>query len=132
MKFQQINTTLNFSKDFTNVWSENNWSEFGKQFNKFKKFPLPGQTGVTGLTEKKLKNFNDLNLESSNGNLVCENLDYLLNQPLNQQSQVLKLNEATAGLVLSEKMEKNAHKSEPIFELKAHDCPKSLLKGNLK
>lgn len=75
-----------------------------------------------------MKNFNDLNLESSNGNLVCENLDYLLNQPLNQQSQVLKLNEATAGLVLSEKMEKNAHKSEPIFELKAHDCPKSLLK----
>lgn len=112
------------------IWAENNWSHFGKQFNKFKHFPLPGQIGLTDLSvQKKLVP----NTPKYNWNLLCENMNHLLNEPLAQETQMLKIKEATDGLKFEEKMQNpknpaNLNRAQlPVFELKAHNCPKSLL-----
>jgi len=112
------------------IWSENNWTHFGKQFNKFKHFPLPGQIGLTDLShQKKLSP----SKPTYNWNLLCENMSHLLNEPLAQEAQLLRIKEATDGLNFEEKMQtskKPASGSKthlPVFELKAHNCPKSLL-----
>lgn len=120
--------------DFSNIWSENNWSEFSKQFNYFKLFPLPGQTGVT--YEQNRQNLDlDKNkkLEENNNRLkiIQENLNYLLNKPLTQENQIVKLREAAGGLFYLNKMGEDltnpkSH-AKPQFELKAYQCPKSLM-----
>lgn len=118
-------------KDFNNIWSESNWSHFGKQFNNYKRFPLPGQTGITdenSITEtdslkEKLKNKYNLDL-------LHENLDYLLNQPLNEEIQVIKMKVASDSLNYKENTNKNQI-NNPMIELKTHDCPLSLLNGQL-
>ncbi len=60
-------------------------------------------------------------------------MSHLLNEPLAQEAQLLRIKEATDGLNFEEKMQtskKPASGSKthlPVFELKAHNCPKSLL-----
>jgi hypothetical protein len=113
--------------DYHNTWADNNWSEFGKQFNNSSKFPLPGQTGTsTHLTKKVVaqKTTPKINLD-----LFVQNMEYILKSPLAQEAQAVKLREATDTLSLEEAINQNcrATNSEPIFELKAYNCPKSLL-----
>lgn len=113
------------SDDYNNTWADNNWSEFGKQFNSITKFPLPGQTGALQATfEKKSPTTPQLNLD-----LFIENMEYILKTPLAQEVQAAKLREATETLSFEETIKQNQRPkvNEPVFELKAHNCPKALL-----
>ncbi len=60
-------------------------------------------------------------------------MNHLFNEPLSQELQVLRLKEATEGLNYekktqnSEKLINDNRTKLPEFELKTHNCPKSLL-----
>lgn len=114
-----------------NIWSESYWSEFGKQFNKFKQFPLPGQTGITYQKNKPLFKSEEKSFDLQNLNILNENLYYLLQEPLSKEKQAIKLKEASNCLSYIEKMERyqSADKKnlKATFELKAYACPKSLI-----
>ena len=115
-----------------NIWSENNWSEFGKQINKPQDFPLPGQVGV--IRELKLKTEQKLKKINQKPNLATENFNYLLNKPQSHENQIIKLREAAGGDFFEKKMEENnlnENKKRPLFELKSYECPLSLKKGKL-
>jgi len=115
------------NEDFNNIWSESNWSEFSKQFSNFRQFPLPGQVGVT-LEEKIDSKKTTKNIAEPRK--ACESLNFLLNNPLTHENQIIKLKEAAGGLYYTDKMEENlTKKSQPkaILELKAYQCPKSLM-----
>lgn len=127
------------NNDDLNIWSENNWSEFGRLFNKSVEFPLPGQIGV--ILEDSIKNSQNFNQATSNKSSASkqlndkkqtlENLNYLLNKPLPQENHILKLREAAGGLFYQDKMEQsneNIYSNKNIFALKAFKCPKSLVK----
>lgn len=129
------------SKDFLtkidlSIWAESNWSEFGRLLNKSAEFPLPGQVGVVPLdANKKHTQLNNKNLSESNENklfdtkLALENLNYLLNKPLPQDNQIIKLREAAGGIFYQEKMENAENDSiKRSFELRAYKCPVSLQK----
>lgn len=113
--------------DFNNIWSENNWSVFGKQFNKYKHFPLPGQTGVFDKPEQAKTNTRIINTESAqqaeqSQEILAENLNYLIYEPLEKEARVNSL------LSILERMENSREASSlPELELKAFDCPKTLL-----
>lgn len=109
--------------DFNNIWSESNWSQFGKQFNKYRRFPLPGQTGVTSDNNiNETDRIKEKITNKYNFDLLHENLNYILNEPLNQEIQAIKIKEASDSL----KYKKNSI-NNPMIELKTHDCPLSLL-----
>jgi hypothetical protein len=121
-----------------NIWSEINWSQFGKQFNNFKQFPLPGQTGVTLLkNNKQIVNQKKSNKQSpANNQIFKENLNYLFNTPLPQEFQIVKLREAAGGMYFLDKIEEANNQlnskpkmDKPELELKAYPCPKSLMHG---
>lgn len=105
--------------------------------NKSAEFPLPGQVGIVAFGEKKKhQQPNNQNQTENSENklfdrkLVVENLNFLLNQPLPQDNQILKLKEAAGGLFFQDKMEKSAenHTLQKSLELKAYKCPISLQK----
>jgi hypothetical protein len=117
-----------------NIWSEKYWSELGKQFNKSIDFPLPGQTGTVLEMNHNNKILNDTNSNNTNTtNIVCENLNYLLNKPLAQENQINKLKEAVGSIYYQDKLESdlfsNEEKNALNFEMKAYKCPKSLILG---
>lgn len=117
------------NEDYNNIWSENNWTNYGKQFTSNKQFPLPGKTGITF----DLNDLNKTNLPkniSKNIDKYCKNLEFLLYSPLNQEKQALKFKEAIEGLKMDNSTEsdsENYKKFNPLFELKAYSCPKSLM-----
>lgn len=116
--------------DDFNIWSEKYWSEIGKQFNKSQDFPLPGQIG----TVVELDQTNTTN-KKTNLNIVNENLQYLFTKPLPQENQFIKLKEAASAIFYEEKMDtlftsEDLNKLMPNFEMKAYQCPKSLVLGN--
>lgn len=118
-----------------NIWSEKYWSELGKQFNKSIDFPLPGQTGtVLEMNHNNNKILNDSNNNTNTTNIMCENLNYLLNKPLAQENQINKLKEAVGSIYYQDKLESDLFSSEEginalNFEMKAYKCPKSLILG---
>jgi hypothetical protein len=123
-----------------NIWSENNWTEFAKQFNKLVEFPLPGQVGV--VCELKKESFSDKKIKNSAQQKLLdkqfkENLRYILYKPLLQEKQAVKLQEAAQALAYEKIMENELFSAEESnftiskknFELKAYKCPVSLIKG---
>jgi len=132
------------------VWSDQNWSEFGKQFSKSSEFPLPGRVGIifqesenekspknTNLVQHQSKqvNYSQLIKEKYIESITNENLNYLLNKPLSQENQVNKLREALGALYFQDKMDRGSLSIEEDaytkkhLELKAYECPKSLVQG---
>lgn len=114
--------------DFNNIWSENNWSVIGKQFNKYKHFPLPGQTGVFDKSELAKSNTTTINTESAQAaeqsqEILAENLNYLIYEPLDKEARVNSL------LNILDKMESSKVSNLPELELKTFDCPRTLLEG---
>lgn len=115
-----------------NIWSENNWTEFAKQFNKSTEFPFPGQIGIVVVEPKGKKQ--PLRVTSENKILDKtkeENLNFLFNKSLNFENQAIKLREATTGFIFKSKLENNLFNGSTMkqsFELKAHKCPTSLFK----
>lgn len=113
--------------DFNNIWSENNWSVIGKQFNKYKHFPLPGQTGVFDKPAQSKPVTQNVNAESAKAleqsqEILAENLNYLIYEPLDKEARVNNL------LNILEKMESSKAISHlPELELKTFDCPRTLL-----
>ena len=90
---------------------------------------MPGQVGVT--LEEKLDSKKAPNTLAE-PRKACESLNFLLNNPLTHENQIIKLKEAAGGLYYTDKMEENlTKKSQPkaILELKAYQCPKSLMNG---
>lgn len=128
-----------------NLWSESNWSELAKQFNKPSDFPLAGQIGVSlgqnnaiaavSCSVNSLKpSLNNKSENQKSDKTVAENLNFLLNNPLAIESQAIKLREAAGGLFYLEKMEKSMFNPQQeagrrLFELTVHKCPVSLVKG---
>lgn len=116
------------------VWSEQNWSELAKQFNKTADFPLPGQTGVIVEEHKKGLKKVLIQKDQQKDSLVQENLSFLLNRPLPIESQAIKLREACGAFYYKEKMENSLLNLDALnlkksyFELKAFKCPVSLVK----
>lgn len=104
-----------------NTWSESNWSEIGRQFNNFKRFPLPGQTGIQLNFEKnnnKTQVFDKVKIENLNSSLK--------NDPVVRA--IFSLENTVSGFDLYEKMNnENMSKNTPVFELKAYSCPESLI-----
>lgn len=119
------------------IWSESNWSEFAKQFNKSIQFPLPGQIGVitkSNNSNKQVENLIDINKTVQNKkSLSTEEIVQLLNKNILQESQFVKLREATEAIYYLDKMENllSAQKDSLLnkFEIKAYKCPKSLTRG---
>ncbi len=100
-----------------NLWSENNWTSYGKQFNKLKNFPLPGQIGSASLRihenqhdiqQKKLKKIEVSMPHQTQLNLIMQTYFNTTNQQSKKES---------IGDI-------NKH-----LELKSYKCPLSLLKG---
>lgn len=112
--------------DFNNIWSESNWSHFGKQFNSYKRFPLPGQIGISGENKSNSNEIKEKIINKYNLNLLKENLTYLLQEPLNEEIQVIKMTEASESLKYKQETEKFSM-IKSIIELKTYDCPLSLL-----
>ena len=115
-----------FLLDFNNIWSENNWSLVGKQFNKYKHFPLPGQTGIidkpVNTPNTKIISVESAQTTEQNQEVLAENLSFLIYEPLEREARVNSL------LSILDKMEggkEGLNLSE--LELKAFDCPKTLL-----
>lgn len=111
------------------IWSETNWSEFGKQFNSNRIFPLPGNIGILVELKQETIPKKILNLENSKQNIIAENLDHLLYNPLPEELQYDKLRIVPSGLELTNMDNKDVPKEaiKPVFELKAYNCPKSLM-----
>lgn len=129
------------NEDSLNIWSDQNWSEFGKQFNKSFEFPLPGRTGLIEVESEseseKLPNKNLTKIISDKyiSTIFEENIDYLLNRPTSQQSQVNRLQEALGAFYIQDKEMKNTTTlsieedsyMRKHLELKAYECPMSLI-----
>ena len=122
-----------------NIWSDSHWSELNKQFNKSVEFPLPGQVGVAWQSSQQPQS-QDLKEKKQpvrNG-LQEENIEYLIQRPLSQEFQALKLKEAAGGLYYKSKIDSclfNLANKGNMFELNFVKCPASLIKGrylNLK
>ncbi len=89
--------------------------------------PLDGKKKHTKLNNKNQSESDENKLFDRK--LALENLNYILNKPLPQDNQILKLKEAAGGLFYQEKMEKNIENSiKKSLELKAYKCPVSLQK----
>lgn len=116
-----------------NIWSESNWSEFGKQFNKPVEFPLPGQTGVVIKAEDKATTTSPLKSNSVD-KAKEESLSFLFDIALPQENQASKLVEATKGFVMRKRMNNNLFNkstTKQAFELQVFKCPVSLFKGKI-
>ncbi len=101
--------------------------------NKSAEFPLPGQVGVAPLDGKKKQTQSNKNNKQFDKKLALENLNYLLNKPLPQDNQIIKLKEAVGGIFYQNKMETSIEIAANVsikksFELKAYKCPVSLQK----
>lgn len=105
-----------------------NLSEFEKQFNANKKFPLPGNTGILiEVNEEKITK-KELELENTKQEIISENFDYLLNKPLTEEIQSNKLKTVVTGLQLTGMNIGESNECvKPVFELKAYNCPRSLM-----
>jgi hypothetical protein len=124
-----------------NIWSENNWSDFAKQFNKTVDFPFPGQVGVVFEFKKKdirLGSDSDINKNLKiDHKIAAENINYLLIKPLPQDHQIMKLKEAISGIYLKELSDNGLSSNNALnnlnkgFELKAFKCPKTLQSGKI-
>lgn len=118
------------------IWSDQNWSEIAKQFNKSIEFPLPGRTGLLSLereSDKKLKleKLTGAKFSGSSKSFFSENLHYLLEEPLPKENQINTLKETS---YYEKKMENSLSNLEKLrakdcFELKAFSCPISLVEG---
>ena len=123
---------LFFAEKDLNIWSENNWSEYAKQFKQSVQFPLPGKVGV--LTEASRINLkmaeNAKQAGAADKKVVPESKHELelLFAPLPEENHILKLKEAGFASWYEDKMiaDKNFKTN---FELKAFKCPLSLVKG---
>ena len=120
------------------IWSDQNWSEIAKQFNKPIEFPLPGRTGVLSLEREsdkkiKLQQLTEAKLTGSAKSYLNENLDYLLNRPLPKENQINALKEAVYYQNKMDNSLSNLEKlrSKNCFELKAFSCPISLVEGKI-
>lgn len=120
------------------IWSDQNWSEIAKQFNKSIEFPLPGRTGVLSLEREsdkkiKLQQLTEAKLTGSAKSYLNENLDYLLNRPLPKENQINALKEAVYYQNKMDNSLSNLEKlrSKNCFELKAFSCPISLVEGKI-
>lgn len=100
----------------------------GKQFNKYKHFPLPGQIGLFVKPELAKSNTTTINTESvqaaeQSQEILAENLNYLIYEPLDKEARINSL------LNILDKMESSKVANLPELELKAFDCPRTLLEG---
>lgn len=112
-----------------NVWSESNWSEFGKQFNKQIDFPLPGQTGV--VVAKGEEKQTARSRSNSADKAKEESLSFLFDIALPLENQANKLSEAAKGFVMRKRMNNNLFNkstTKQSFELQVFKCPVSLFK----
>ncbi len=122
-----------------NIWSENNWSSIGKQFNKTIKFPLPGQTGFTANSKSIPNNFCTQQQLKQNNNLLIEKEQETLKFDLfyRPQSYEKQFDTYIQALNYKKNMEINEYVSDEVnldemknsLELKAFKCPQSLVKG---
>ena len=120
-----------------NIWSESHWSELNKQFNKSVEFPLPGQVGVAWQqTQQQPQPFQELKEKKPvRSGLLDENIEYLIQRPISQEFQALKLKEAAGGLYYKSKIDSclfNLANTSSMFELNCVKCPVSLIKGRYK
>ncbi len=126
-----------------NFWSENNWSEVGRQFTKSPKFALPGSTGVfvDPPTSKDLSQLATSKYVNQNQKLFNNNFQTFLlnNQPLMNENRLLQLNKPNEDMLyyvdneMSQSQSSNQFDLELVknVELKAFKCPLSLKKGKL-
>jgi hypothetical protein len=120
-----------------NIWSENNWSEFAKQFNKPVEFPFPGQIGVVIVSKKKKltqvvnQDPASATAETSSPSAKEDNINFLFHKTLPLENQAIKLREGANGLICKTQAENSLFNSKMknSFELKAYKCPLSLFKG---
>ena len=86
--------------------------------------------------QSKNTNYSQLIKEKYIETITNENLNYLFNRPLSQENQVNKLREALGALYFQDKMNRGTLSIEEDafmkkhLELKAYECPKSLLQGS--
>lgn len=113
------------NNDDYNLWSENNWSEFAKQFNKSIQFPLPGQIGFC--TESKQLQQSSQQSQAQKSAKVNKNELDLLFSPLPEENHINMLREAGFASWYEEKL-KEDKSFRQNFELKAYKCPQSLIK----
>lgn len=125
-------TSILNNNDDLNIWSENNWSEYAKQFKQSAQFPLPGKVGVILTNLKMAENGKQANQATDNKQqqqVLPESKHELelLFAPLPEENHILKLKEAGFASWYEDKM--NADKNfKTNFELKAFKCPLSLVK----
>jgi hypothetical protein len=105
-----------------NLWSEKNWSAFGRQFNKPKQFPLPGHIGLISLTnvesqaKKQQKIIDDWN-------------KFEASIPRNKQFDTIMQAHFMQNTINEERKNEKLRDIYKSFELKSFKCPQSLLKG---
>ena len=143
---------LIISKDLS-IWSDQNWSEFGKQFNKSAEFPLPGRTGIIASSSSssdaavtspeskpqssssKRLHVTELITKTYIESILNDNLYYLLSKPTAQEHQASKLKEALGAFYYQDKMQRATLSIEEDaqirkrLELRAYNCPISLVQG---
>jgi len=120
------------SNEDVNIWSENNWSQFAKQFNKSVEFPLPGQVGIA-FQHKLLPQFLETKLPASSEKLKMKTDDKvvrdLLTKPLPDEDHLSTLQQA---IDYHQQFDEKEFSQEvgidmkQALELNAYPCPRSL------
>jgi hypothetical protein len=117
--------------DDLNIWSENNWSLYAKQFNKSADFPLPGCIGLALQTKMKV-NETEYAAKSDECKKRATHLavNELLSKPLPEEKKAEALRQAAH---YRDNYDKNGeYSTEPALdikqalELEAFPCPRSL------
>ncbi len=116
------------------MWSENNWSSFGKQFSKTREFPLPGQTGLVHSKADELEANDNFLLALNNLLQKQKKLEDNLNQfesalPRDKHLSVIMQAQVFQNATDEKKRDERLNAIYTCFELKAFKCPTSLLKG---